>query len=128
MMCAIMNKLRAINAAARHRLVFDLRIPVLLYPGTACSTVALAKADAPAVARREIGPVVFSSRLMHPLFTRLANLAQNPPDANCSSRQRRRNRMQIGAPHSQKTVTKLLKDFLYFSGLVMRSVGALLGI
>jgi hypothetical protein len=30
MMCAIMNKLRVINAAARHRLVFDLRIPVLL--------------------------------------------------------------------------------------------------
>jgi len=28
MMCAIMNKLRRINAAARHRLVFDLRIPV----------------------------------------------------------------------------------------------------
>jgi hypothetical protein len=30
MMCAIMNKLSAINAAARHRLVLDLRIPVLL--------------------------------------------------------------------------------------------------
>jgi hypothetical protein len=30
MMCAIMNKFRAINAAARHRLVFDSRMPVLL--------------------------------------------------------------------------------------------------
>ena len=30
MMCAIMNKFRAINAAARHRPVFDLRMPVLL--------------------------------------------------------------------------------------------------
>ncbi len=30
MMCAIMNRFRAINAAARHRLVFDLRTPVLL--------------------------------------------------------------------------------------------------
>jgi hypothetical protein len=29
-MCAIMNKFRRINAAARHRLVFDLRMPVLL--------------------------------------------------------------------------------------------------
>src|SRR6266566_7750091 len=70
-MCAIMNKLRVINAAARHRLVFDLRIPVLLYPGAACPAVALAKADAPAVARREIGPMVFNSRLTQPLFTRL---------------------------------------------------------
>jgi hypothetical protein len=30
MMCAIMNKFSAINAAARHRLVFDLRMPALL--------------------------------------------------------------------------------------------------
>ena len=30
MMCAIMNRFRVINAAARHRLVFDLRMPVLL--------------------------------------------------------------------------------------------------
>ena len=30
MMCAIMNRFRRINAAARHRLVFDFRMPVLL--------------------------------------------------------------------------------------------------
>jgi hypothetical protein len=28
MMCAIMNKFRRINAAARHRPLFDLRIPL----------------------------------------------------------------------------------------------------
>src|SRR6266511_2841107 len=61
MMCAIMNKLRAINAAPRHRLVLDLRIPVFwtgeFFPAAA------------GPARREIGPVVFNSRLMQPLFT-----------------------------------------------------------
>ena len=30
MICAIMNRFRRINAAARHRPVFDLRMPVLL--------------------------------------------------------------------------------------------------
>jgi hypothetical protein len=30
MMCAIMNRFRRISAAARQRLVFDLRMPVLL--------------------------------------------------------------------------------------------------
>ena len=30
MMCAIMNRFRRISAAARHRPVFDLRMPVLL--------------------------------------------------------------------------------------------------
>ena len=29
-MCAIMNKFRRISAAARHRLVFDSRMPLLL--------------------------------------------------------------------------------------------------
>ena len=29
-MCATMNRFRRINAAARHRLVFDSRMPVLL--------------------------------------------------------------------------------------------------
>src|SRR5438128_8305222 len=61
MMCAIMNKLRPISAAARHRLVLDLRILVVRtgesFPAAAGS------------ARREIGPVVFNSRLMQPLFT-----------------------------------------------------------
>src|SRR5262249_60629829 len=66
MMCAIMNKFRVISAAARHRLVLDLRMPALLYPGTLT----------PAVVLREI-PIVFNSRLMQPLFTKLANLGQN---------------------------------------------------
>src|SRR6266567_8071605 len=61
MMCAIMNKLRAISAKARHRLVLDLRIPVF-WTGEFFSAAA-------GPARREIGPVVFNSRLMQPLFT-----------------------------------------------------------
>jgi len=56
-----MNKLRAINAAPRHRLVLDLRIPVF-WTGEFFSAAA-------GPARREIGPVVFNSRLMQPLFT-----------------------------------------------------------
>src|SRR5579884_653323 len=32
MMCAIMNRFRRINASARQRLVFDLRIPFLWNP------------------------------------------------------------------------------------------------
>ncbi len=66
MMCAIMNRFRRISAAARHRPVFDLRMPVLLYPGRLI----------PALARAEITPAVFNSRLTQPLFTELANLLQ----------------------------------------------------
>src|SRR5438876_628973 len=72
MMCAIMNKLRRISTAARHRPVFDLRIPALLYPGFLT----------PAEARREIGPCFFSSGLTQPLFTKLANLLQNKAHAS----------------------------------------------
>src|ERR1043166_3941221 len=67
MMCAIMNTLSVISANARHRPVFDLRIPVMLWPGALTL----------AVARGEIGPIVFNSRLTQPLFTRLPNLLQN---------------------------------------------------
>src|SRR5437868_4061056 len=72
MMCAIMNKLRRISTAARHRPVFDLRIPALLYPAFLT----------PAEARRTIGPCFFSSGLTQPLFTKLANLLQNRRDAS----------------------------------------------
>jgi hypothetical protein len=72
MMCAIMNKLRRISAAARHRPVFDLRIPALLYPGSLT----------PAEIRRGIGPCFFSSRLTQPLFTKLTNLLQNRAHAS----------------------------------------------
>src|SRR6266705_130215 len=106
MMCAIINKLRAINAAARHRPVFDLRIPVLLYPGAACPAVSLTKTDTPAVARREIGSMVLNSLLTQPLFTRMANLAQN---AACASEK----------ANSKAIVTELSQDFLYFSHLLM---------
>src|SRR5437667_5432934 len=95
MTCAIMNKFRSISAAARHQLVFDLRIPLLLYPASLT----------PAAARREIGPVVFASRLMQPLFTRLANLRQN---AACASEQ----------ANSKTIVTEPSQDFLYFCDLL----------
>src|SRR6476469_6747890 len=67
MMCAIMNRFRRINASPRHRPVFDLRMPVLPYPGRLI----------PTLARPGIAPAAFNSWLMHPLFTELANLLQN---------------------------------------------------
>src|SRR6478609_3516242 len=67
MMCAIMNRFSRINAAARHRPVVDLRMPVLLKPGR--FTTALACPG--------ITPAAFNSRLTQPLFTELANLLQN---------------------------------------------------
>ena len=79
------------------------------------------EADAPAVACREIGPIAFNSRLMHPLFTRLANLRQIVRRASVGDQDANKK------AHSQKTVTKLLKDFLYFSGMVVRSIAALTG-
>jgi hypothetical protein len=78
MMCAIMNKLRRISAAARHRPVFDLRIPALLYPGSLT----------PAEIRRGIGPCFFSSRLTQPLFTKLTNLRQKRTRASEEARDR----------------------------------------
>src|SRR5438132_5616062 len=94
MTCAIMNKFRSISAAARHRLVLDLRIPVL-WSGEFLKNAA----------RREIGPVVFTSRLRQPLFTRLANLRQN---AACASEQ----------ANSKTIVTEPSQDFLYFCDLL----------
>jgi hypothetical protein len=67
-----MNKLRRISAAARHRLVFDLRIP--LFGSREFLKIPTF---------REMG--VACSRLTQPLFTRLANLLQNK--ASASSRQ-----------------------------------------
>jgi hypothetical protein len=64
-----MNKLRRISAAARHRLVFDLRIP-LFGSGEFLKIPAF----------REMG--VVGSRLTQPLFTRLANLLQNKASAS----------------------------------------------
>jgi hypothetical protein len=65
--------------------------------------------------------MVFNSRLMHPLFTRLANLRQIVRRASVGAQDANK------TPHSQKTVTKLFKDFLYFSGMVVRSIAAFLG-
>src|SRR5436309_15531660 len=96
MMCAIMNKLRVISAAARHRPVFDLRIPLLLYPGTLT----------PPGVRPEIAPIAFNSGLTQPLFTRLANLAQNTLCANSKT----------------TIVTKSSRDFLYFLHLLMADI------
>ena len=62
-----MKRFRRINAAARHRLVFDLRIPAL--PSRATLK--------PALARLDIAAGTFGSRLTQPLFTELANLRQN---------------------------------------------------
>jgi hypothetical protein len=67
-----MNKFRRISAAARHRLVFDLRIPLF-------GSWEFFPADA--------GPLfeesgIFRSRLTQPVFTRLANLLENIRDAS----------------------------------------------
>jgi len=141
-MCAIMNKLRAINAAPRHRLVLDLRIPVF-WTGEFFSAAA-------GPARREIGPVVFNFRLMQPLFTsfpefyaktRYAPASRHGPRepllANCRGRRachaeaRRRRvaciflRFAAGtaattAAAFQKDRYQFFKDFIYFSNLLMR--------
>jgi len=101
-MCAIMNKLRAIKAAPRHRPVFDLRMPVLLKPGTLIA----------AVAPRET-PMVFNSRLMQPLFTRMANLLQNALRAN------EQMQFRSHSANSKTIVTEFSQDFLCFSNLLM---------
>ena len=67
MMWAIIKRFRAINAAARHRPVFDLRMPVGPYP----------EALKPSLARPEVATTALASRLTQPLFTKLANLLQN---------------------------------------------------
>src|SRR6476469_9067249 len=89
MMCAIMNKLRAIKAAPRHRPVFDLRMPVLLKPGTLIA----------AVAPRET-PMAFNSWLMQPLFTRFSLLFQSADDKHYDSTLRVPNPRIIGGTNT----------------------------
>src|SRR5919108_956219 len=102
MMCAIMNKLRRIRAAARHRLVFDLRIPLF------GREEGLKKPPF-----REIA--VPGSRLTQPVFTKLANLPQkNAYASGCS-----------GSLVSKRIVTKFFQDFLYFTEVAMRNIAAL---
>ncbi len=127
-----MNKLRAINAAPRHRLVLDLRIPVFwtgeFFPAAA------------GPARREIGPVVFNSRLMQPLFTsfpefyaktRYAPASRHGPRepllANCRGRRVACIFLRFAAGTAattaaafQKDRYQFFKDFIYFSNLLMR--------
>jgi len=127
-----MNKLRAINAAPRHRLVLDLRIPVFwtgkFFPAAA------------GPARREIGPVVFNSRLMQPLFTsfpefyaktRYAPASRHGPRepllANCRGRRVACMFLRFAAGTAattaaafQKDRYQFFKDFIYFSNLLMR--------
>src|SRR5437868_11592398 len=98
-MCAIMNRFRAIKAAARHRPVFELRIPALLWPG----------ALTPPAARRKFGTVVFNSWLTQPLFTSLANLLQNVVRASKQA-------------NSKTIVTEFSRDFLYFSDLLVTKI------
>ena len=63
MMCASMSRFRMISAAARQRLVLDLRMAVLALP----------RMLLPAAMLRD-APIGFDSRLMQLLFTKLANL------------------------------------------------------
>lgn len=79
-MWAIMNRFRAINAAARHLLVPDLRMPV-----SCCSRLPILGrcVDVASDAGRRRStvatvPSFFDSRPRQLLFTKLANLLQNP--------------------------------------------------
>jgi hypothetical protein len=73
------------------------------------------------VARGEICPVALNSEGTHPLFTRFANLPQIVRRASVGDQNANKNAA------SQKTATKLFKDFLYFYGMVVRSIAAPLG-
>jgi hypothetical protein len=106
-MCAIMNKLRRISAAARHRPVFDLRIP-LFRSGEFLKIPTF----------REMG--VVGSRLTQPLFTRFTNLLQNKASA---SKQIVRQSQGPARQHAERhaipvfsngNVTKFLQHVLYF--------------
>jgi hypothetical protein len=101
-----MNKFRAINAAARHRPVFELRMPVLLKPGTL----------SPALARPGIAPAAFNSGLTQPLFTELANLLQNALFAT--------DQMRLRSPELRipKQSYQISQDFLYVSNLPMANI------
>jgi hypothetical protein len=106
MMCAIMKRFRRINASARQRPVFDLRMPVLLKPGR--FTTALA---CPGIA-----PAAFNSRLTQPLFTELASLLQNALFAT--------DQMRLRSPELRipKQSYQISQDFLYVSNLPMTNI------
>jgi hypothetical protein len=101
-----MNKFRAINAAPRHRPVFDLRMPVLLKPGRLI----------PTLARPGITPAAFNSGLTQPLFTELANLLQNALFATDD--------MRLRSPELRipKQSYQISQDFLYVSNLTMTNI------
>jgi hypothetical protein len=105
-MCAIMKRFRRINATARQRPVFDLRMPVLLKPGR--FTTALACPG--------ITPAAFNSRLTQPLFTELANLLQNALFAT--------DQMRLRSPEVRipKQSYQISQDFLYVSNLPMTNI------
>jgi hypothetical protein len=106
MMCAIMNRFRRTKARARHRLVFELRMPVLLKPGRL--TTAL---TCPGIA-----PAAFNSGLTQPLFTELANLLQNALFAT--------DQMRLRSPELRipKQSYQISQDFPYVSNLPMTNI------
>ena len=106
MMCAIMNRFRRISAAARHRPVFDSRMPVLLKPGTLTT----------ALACPGITPAAFNSGLTQPLFTELANLLQNGLFAT--------DQMPLRSAESRirKQSVSNFADLLYVSNLPMTNI------
>jgi hypothetical protein len=59
--------------------------------------------------------MVFNSRLMQPLFTRLANLLQN---ALCATEQMRSPEARI----PKLSLPSFSQDFLYFSNLLMTNM------
>jgi hypothetical protein len=101
-----MKRFRRINATARQRPVFDLRMPVLLKPGR--FTTALA---CPGIA-----PAAFNSRLTQPLFTELASLLQNALFAT--------DQMRLRSPELRipKQSYQISQDFLYVSNLPMTNI------
>src|SRR6476660_7012953 len=106
MMCAIMNRFRRTKARARHRLVFELRMPVLLKPGKLT----------PALICPGIAPAAFNSGLTQPLFTELANLLQNALFATD------RIRLRSAEVRIPKQSYQISQDFPYVSNVPMTNI------
>jgi hypothetical protein len=104
-----MNKLSAISAAARHRPVFDLRIPFFW-----------SREFLKIPIRLEIEPAVFISGLTHPLFTRMANLAQKTVCASEHWGSVRHSEQNVRDPEFPKKCYQVFKDFVYFCNLLTR--------